>query len=306
MGDVLLYFSMALEPLLFVVNSGKRIFWLYLLSSAVIALVASKIATGSIRDACTKLFSLTLWLHPSSKADFKWLFFNHVIRATLVLPVLGGSVALALGIYRLFSNIFGEGNFWAPADFWVMIGFTFTLFIFEDFTRFLVHYSFHKIPFLWRFHAVHHQAEILTPITLYRIHWFEMMLNSLRSLFVIGGTSGIFMYCFENTISAYEIMGASLFAFLFNLAGANLRHSAIWIGFGWFENIFISPAQHQIHHSTALVHRDKNFGATLSIWDRLFNSHVFSKQQNVQRYGLDDARQNEDHSLLKSFWGIKT
>ena len=40
-----------------------------------------------------------------------------------------------------------------------------------------------------------------------------------------------------------------MFGVLFNFAAANLRHSHIWISFGRFEKIFISPAQHQIHHS---------------------------------------------------------
>jgi len=61
--------------------------------------------------------------------------------------------------------------------------------------------------------------------------------------------------------------------FLFNALGANLRHSHIWLSFGSLERWFISPAQHQIHHSSAEADRDINFGTCLAIWDRLFGSH---------------------------------
>ena len=69
--------------------------------------------------------------------------------------------------------------------------FTLAVFIFEDFSRFLVHYLYHKVPLLWRFHAIHHSATVMTPLSLYRIHFIEMAINSCRSLLLIGGLSGI-------------------------------------------------------------------------------------------------------------------
>ena len=55
--------------------------------------------------------------------------------------------------------------------------------------------------------------------------------------------------------------------------GSNLRHSHVGIQYWkWVEYIFISPAQHQLHHSIAKEHHDKNFGAALAIWDWLFGS----------------------------------
>ena len=58
-------------------------------------------------------------------------------------------------------------------------------------------------------------------------------------------------------------------------------------------NILKSPAQHQIHHSVAEEHYDKNFGAVFAIWDWLFGSlHVSEGEQDLQ-YGLIEA---EGHS----------
>ena len=32
------------------------------------------------------------------------------------------------------------------------------------------HYLSHRIPFMWEFHKVHHTAEVLTPVTIFRVH----------------------------------------------------------------------------------------------------------------------------------------
>lgn len=274
-----------IEPLFFLIDPQKRIYWLYLLSSGFIAWVVWR-RQGQPLGALRRAVSLQFWCSPSSRVDFCWFFFNHMLRVLLVVPVLGGGLTLAISINRVLYAWFGAGDFWQLPPQIVSVVFTVVLFIAEDFSRFLVHYSYHKIPFLWRFHAIHHSATVLTPITLYRIHWFEMMINSVRSLLVIGSVSALFIYVFDNAIQPVTILGASLFGFLFNMAGSNLRHSHVWLGFGRLEAWVISPAQHQIHHSIANVHIDKNFGATLALWDRLFGTWVTSKGQCVEAFGI--------------------
>ena len=55
------------------------------------------------------------------------------------------------------------------------------------------------------------------------------------------------------------------------------------------EHVFISPAQHQLHHSIAEEHHDKNFGAALAIWDWLFGSlHLSEIEKNIT-YGLGES-----------------
>ena len=45
----------------------------------------------------------------------------------------------------------------------------------------------HRIPFLWRFHQIHHSAEVLTPLTFHRIHPVESLLYDVRGALVTGG-----------------------------------------------------------------------------------------------------------------------
>ncbi|HBC56317.1 MAG TPA: sterol desaturase family protein [Gammaproteobacteria bacterium] len=303
MIESLSYFGELLTgPFNYIANPQKRIFWLYLLSNGLIAFAILYGRKHSIFEILRAGFSTRTWFNSSSLLDLQWIFLNHVINRILIIPLLGGQIAFALGVNRILSLHFGEGNFIHWHGLSVSVCFTLCLFLCDDFSRFYVHYLYHKIPQLWRFHAIHHSAESLTPLTLYRIHSVEMLLNSMRSLVVTGTLSGIFIYCFDGAIDTIQILGASLFNFLFNMAGANLRHSSVWLGFGRLENFFISPAQHQIHHSARARHLDKNFGAILAIWDRWFGSWLASEGQQINSFGLVH-RKVEQH-LGKQLFGL--
>lgn len=297
------YFTEWLAIFSYIFMPSKRVYWLYLLSSVLLVLWLYKQKNTKPVAAFVKANSLKYWLSRSSQVDMKWILFNQVFAIVLFVPVLGGQISWAMSVYRQLVAWFGGGDFIHWPTPYVMALFSITLFLLEDFSRFLLHYAYHKIPLLWRFHAIHHSAKLMTPLTLYRVHIVEYFINSLRAVSVIGLTSGVFIYCFDGTIGVYEVLGISIFNFVFNLIGANLRHSHIWISFGKLETLFISPAQHQIHHSNAKVHLDKNFGASLAIWDRLFSSWLASKNEKVTNFGL--FKQGNTEKFSKQLLGIR-
>ena len=94
------------------------------------------------------------------------------------------------------------------------------------------------------------------------------------------------------------VLGASIFTFVFNLLGANLRHSPVSIRY-WkmLEYIFMSPAQHHIHHSFAKEHIDKNFGVALSFWDWMFGTLCLSREREKFKFGLSEKQSGAHHSL---------
>jgi sterol desaturase/sphingolipid hydroxylase (fatty acid hydroxylase superfamily) len=110
----------------------------------------------------------------------------------------------------------------------------------------------------------------------------------MRLVFIQGISIGIGVYLFGHKLDVIDVLGANVFIFLFNLFGANLRHSHIWLSWGnRVENWFISPAQHQIHHSMDKSHYDKNFGSALAIWDKLFGSLLLAGQtEQPKQFGL--------------------
>ena len=65
--------------------------------------------------------------------------------------------------------------------------------------------------------------------------------------------------------------------------------------------MLISPAQHQLHHSVAVQHHDKNFGATLAVWDWLFGSLHHSVETEDLTLGLGQGEPDTDHSLYAMY-----
>ncbi len=284
----------AAGSLFFIFDAQKRIYWLYLLTSLILAFFVKRRMT----------FRPELWFNASSRMDLVWLFINQFLTKLLILPLFAMQITLALIVKRLLSTVFGSGNFFLLSDLSLSCLFALVLFVGHDFSKFLVHLLFHKVHFLWRFHAVHHSASSMTPLTLYRIHPVELLINALRSLMVVSLLSGLFIYLFKNNISVFDVLGVNLFVFIFNLAGSNLRHSPVWLGFGKWERLFISPAQHQIHHSARTRHFDKNFGSALSIWDAWFKTLMLSKKEQVESFGIDQSPNNRQ--TFKQQWrGIR-
>jgi sterol desaturase/sphingolipid hydroxylase (fatty acid hydroxylase superfamily) len=272
--------------LFFFIDMERRTYWLYLLSGFVIGVVVTWKNKNVLHLFIKNTFSAKYWFNRSCYKDYQWILINQTLKTLLIVPLLASSLTVALYVNRVFLGIFGSGDFLHWSYQYVVITFSLVLFLIEDFSRFFVHWLYHQVPFLWKYHSVHHSATVLTPLTLYRVHSVEYILNNCRGVLVVGVVSGVFMYSFNGAIGFAEILGVNLFNFLFNLAAANLRHSHVWISFGYLEHIFISPAQHQIHHSREKVHYDKNFGSCLAIWDKVFRSWQTSKNNKVHHFGL--------------------
>jgi sterol desaturase/sphingolipid hydroxylase (fatty acid hydroxylase superfamily) len=291
-----------LSPLFYITTTEKRVFLGYLLLNGLLALVILRQQKQRIYDSFIKLFSKKLWLHPSFQFDIKLVFLNQWLWLLLVAPLLTSQVAIALLSYRFLLEQLGPSDFIPNTMVGISVFYSISIFLIDDFTRFYLHRLYHRYPLLWRFHAVHHSATLLTPFTLYRMHIVEMLINSCRSLLVFGLCGGIFIYFVDGKITPVEILGTSIFSFLFNIAGANLRHSHIWLGWGRFEKWILSPAQHQIHHSAHPQHFNKNYGVMIAIWDRLFNSWVPSKDQKVTKFGLNETA--NDQTIRHHWLGI--
>jgi len=281
----------------YLVDANQRIYWLY-------SLIAIGMAVGVFyykKLPYKALFSREIWWHPSARHDYMIFFINRLLKTLGVIPVLLVMAPLAIGFSGWLENIFGIHTFLNLPS-WIIVGiFTLVLFVIDDFTRFLLHYVLHKVPFLWEFHKVHHSAKVLTPITIYRSHPVESLLYSVRMILSQGLAVGICYYFFGPTLSMFDVLGANVFVFAFNFMGSNLRHSHVWLSWGErLEKVFISPAQHQIHHSDKRIHIDCNFGSALAIWDKLFGCLILSNTVRSPKditFGLGKSFKEHD-SLL--------
>jgi sterol desaturase/sphingolipid hydroxylase (fatty acid hydroxylase superfamily) len=274
-------------PFSYFVSINKRIFWLYLLSSFFLALYVY-LRSKKRKPFSNYFFSKKRWIGKSALVDYSLIFFNSLIKVVVLSPLLGVALYLAEGMSAFLNNQFGSVD-WNVSYTTIVVLYTFCIVIVNDFFSFVVHYLMHKIPFLWEFHKIHHSATTLTPFTQYRIHPIELIINNVRGLVIKGVITGVFLYLGSGKVSIMTFLGVNVLNFLFYFFGANLRHSHVRLKyFGFLENIFISPFQHQIHHSNKSEHYDTNLGSRLAIWDYLFGTLIKSKKVEDLTFGLGD------------------
>ncbi|OHU87691.1 MULTISPECIES: sterol desaturase family protein [Pseudoalteromonas] len=262
----------------YLLDANKRIYLPYLLSAVVMAVpvyFAAQLPKRSMRGFLQFLFPKNVWLCKSARLDYGLLVSNVLLKAALFAPIVLTMVPVAIATTEILEWCFGQPLHLPWPESAVIAIFTLMLFIVDDLTRFLLHLLLHKVAFFWEFHKVHHSAKVLTPFTIYRSHPVESYLYACRMALTQGLVVGLGYHFFGTELSMYDILGANAFVFLFNIFGANLRHSHIRFTWGdWLEGWFISPAQHQIHHSDNPQHFDTNLGSALAIWDRMYGSLI--------------------------------
>ena len=141
------------------------------------------------------------------------------------------------------------------------------------------HRMSHEIPFLWRFHAVHHSAEEIDWLVNTRAHPVDI---------VIGRFCG-FVPLYLLGLAQPTRNAADLWPLLLTLAGTIwgfFVHSNLRWRFGPLEWLIATPGFHHWHH-THTDHRDRNYAAMLPWIDRIFGSYYVPKKQWPERYGTD-------------------
>jgi iron(III) transport system substrate-binding protein len=212
-----------------------------------------------------------------------------------IAPLLVTKLVVATFLFESMHVWFdGRAMLWPEVPTWcIATVFTVSLFLLDDVTKYLVHRCLHQSSFLWCFHKIHHSAQVLTPFTVYRTHPVEGIVFGLRSIFLQAIATAVFFYFFGERAELITILGVNAGLFVFNAAGANLRHSHVWISYGKFiENFLISPAQHQVHHSAEPKHHNCNFGVVLAVWDWMGGSLYHADSQSPRQFGLGDGSEN--------------
>lgn len=275
-----------LEPLRALIDPSRRVFLPFLLGSLALALWTFH-RRGLRASWRQQLFPREIYLHPSAILDYKLLFAKALLRVLLFAPLFLSTVAITAAVAVFLRAQLGAAPASSLSGVAVGLLYTVAAFLLDDWTRYALHRAMHRVPWLWELHKVHHSAEVLTPLTLYRTHPIESLLNTLRGSIGLGLISGVFVWGFGTRVQGWEILGVDAIGFVWSLLGANLRHSHIWLSYGprW-EHLLLSPAQHQVHHSDAVQHRDRNFGTVLSLWDWLGGSLFVTSERQELHFGL--------------------
>ncbi len=198
-------------------------------------------------------------------SDLGYLFCNGVfiqlgvgLLTALMLPHLQAILPTTLGAFVARQPLWIQ----APAAF-----------VIADIGYYLMHRAFHAVPFLWRFHAVHHSVEELDWLAAHRVHPVDQALTTSASMLPV------LMLGFS--LPALAIYG------LVHLLQSHLVHANVKMSFGPLRYVFASPLFHHWHHANEEGAHDKNFSARLIALDWLGGTlHMPDEMPTV--YGTND------------------
>ncbi len=145
----------------------------------------------------------------------------------------------------------------------------------------------HVLPFLWRFHEVHHLDEALDTTSALRFHFGEVILSALVRALVIWVMSIPLA-----TVAVFEtlIVLAALFQH------SNLRITDVLEK--WLSKVIVTPRLHWVHHHALRLDTDSNYSTVLSVWDVLFGSRSRTPRSLNMKMGVEGKR---DKGLLALF-----
>lgn len=129
-----------------------------------------------------------------------------------------------------------------------------------DFLMWFSHMVRHKVPFFWKFHALHHSSEQLNFFTYVRVHPVDSLFAALIRFVPF-------------TFLTLDVAIPSYFALeLLKGASARLVHTNARTNLGPLRYIFVTPQSHRIHHSPEKQHHDLNYGVIFTFWDFMFGT----------------------------------
>lgn len=156
-----------------------------------------------------------------------------------------------------------------------------------DYTMYVWHWLNHRVPFLWRFHHVHHSDLDLDVSTAFRFHFGEMGFSVLvRSVqVVLAGASPL-------AALVYEVLLEASTEFHHSNVRLPLRLERV---LSW---LIMTPRAHGIHHSIVARETNSNFSNFLIVWDRLHRTVRLNVRQEDIVVGVPDYREPRELGVL--------
>jgi sterol desaturase/sphingolipid hydroxylase (fatty acid hydroxylase superfamily) len=145
----------------------------------------------------------------------------------------------------------------------------------------LAHYWYHRIShrkkWLWRFHTIHHGALRVYSLNSARFHVVDIFFN---------------MVAYLAPLSLFGVSDEVFYAFLtINGITGLLEHANIKFRAGLLNYVFNTAELHRWHHSEVSKESQSNFGKVLTIWDVVFNTHLYDEAREVARVGIGKRKE---------------
>lgn len=131
-------------------------------------------------------------------------------------------------------------------------------FVAADLLMYLLHRMMHRVPWLWRFHRVHHSSTELTWLEAWRQHPLDFALHG-----IVAGIPGAILGASLSEVVALVLVRKAWTSFL---------HADVRLRFGFLERVVATPAFHREHHLGDSRDAGRNFAGTFPLWDALFGT----------------------------------
>lgn len=201
---------------------------------------------------------------PGWQTDFTHFMVNHFL------------IGIALLTVNFLIHRFFGWAVYAPLQAWIaglpFFAQLFFILLAADLVQYWTHRAYHEVPFLWRFHAVHHSAKYMDWMAGSRLHMFELVVTR------VGVLGTIYVLGFPKEVMDIYIIIVG-FQAVFNHANVNLP----W---GPFKYLFVTPDFHHWHHSSDREALDRNYAAHFAFIDYAFGTAVKSERRFPEQYGV--------------------
>lgn len=225
------------------------------------------------------VFRKDFWL------DAFYMYFNFFIFYIILFAGLQNVGNLLID--KLFNALNIENTVAIEVQEWPDLGQLALMFIVQDFTHWNVHRLLHRVPFLWKFHKVHHSVKEMGFAAHLRFHWMESIIYKsitfIPLLFIGFGIDDFF------------------YLHIFTIVWGHYNHTNINLPIGPLKYIFNNPQMHLWHHAKELPENHPhgvNFGLTLSVWDYIFKTNHQPHDKGDIELGFE-----KDEVYPKSFLG---
>ena len=141
-----------------------------------------------------------------------------------------------------------------------------------DLSEYAVHRLFHRVPWLWRFHAVHHSSQALDWLAGSRLHLVDIIVTrglSFVPLYLLGFAPPV-LYAYLIFVSFHAVF----------------LHANVRVRLRWLEPFLVLPRFHHWHHAAHAEAIDKNFALHLPVIDRVFGTAYLPPDRWPESYGI--------------------
>lgn len=209
--------------------------------------------------------------------DAFYMFFNFFLFNLIIFIALSNTTVTLFG--KMVSAIGLPSDHLFDLTFMPVWAQLIVFFIIADFVQWGVHNALHRVPWMWKFHRLHHSVTEMGFAAHLRYHFMETVFYKTSLYIVIA-----YLMNLENIENVFIVHA-------FTILIGHLNHANVGWGYGPLKYIFNSPKMHIWHHAKELPKdhpHGMNFGISLSLWDYLFRTDYIPSDGRDIALGFED------------------